>query len=136
SAYLKATFLEVTPNSKPYLHAASVMVSNYMIALMESAGQMAALGGLDKNEVQKALFPLMQKSVSNISRSDDLPEALSGPIARGDTVTVADHLELLKQDKQLSVLYKRLGDVLIQLLKKEGSLSDEKIRALTDILRD
>jgi predicted short-subunit dehydrogenase-like oxidoreductase (DUF2520 family) len=126
--------LPITPDAKPYLHAAGVMASNYVIALMEAASEIAAMGGLDKKEAQRALLPLMQKSVTNIADSDHLLGALSGPIARGDTSTVANHLKLLEQNPRLSSLYKKLGEGLTQLLKKNDGFSEQKLEEITEIL--
>jgi predicted short-subunit dehydrogenase-like oxidoreductase (DUF2520 family) len=131
---LDCTPMEIEPQAKPYLHAAGVAASNYLVALMEVAGQIAAAGGLDKAESRRALMPLVQKSVANVAKSDTLPDALSGPIARGDASIVADHLKLLEQHPQLSLLYGKLGEVLVQLLEREGGLSDQKIEELSAIL--
>jgi predicted short-subunit dehydrogenase-like oxidoreductase (DUF2520 family) len=136
AAQLGGKPLQITPGAKPYLHAAGVMASNYLNALLASACQIAELGGLDKNMAQQALLPLMQKSLANILESDHLPNALSGPIVRGDTSTVADHLKLLEQNPQLSSLYKKLGAVLIQLLEDDGRNSHLKMREMTDILNE
>lgn len=136
SNILGANFLEVAPDAKPYLHVASVMASNYVISLMKAAGEAAALGGLDKRKAQQALIPLMQKSLVNMSKSDNLREALSGPIARGDAATVADHIKLLKQNKQISALYKQLGEVLVQLLEEEARLTENKIKEISNILNE
>lgn len=133
---LGASVLEVSPHAKPYLHAAGVIASNYMISLVEAAGQAAALGGLGKKDAQKALVPLMQKSLANISESDCLTEALSGPVARGDTTTVDDHIKLLKQNEQLASLYKQLGSVLVQLLNEKNELTDEKITEISKVLSE
>lgn len=125
---------KITPDAKPYLHAAGVMASNNLVALLESATQIAEMGGLDKDEARRALLPLVQKSVTNISNSEKLPDALSGPVARGDSTTIAEHLKLLGQNEQLSILYKKLGEVLVRLLNEEGKLGAEKIRELTEVL--
>ncbi len=126
--------MEIEPHAKPWLHAAGVMASNYLVSLIEAAGEIAAAGGLDKAESQRALMPLVQKSVANIAKSDHLPDALSGPVARGDVSTVAGHLKLLEQHPQLASLYSKLGEVLIQLLEKEEQLSDQKIEELHDLI--
>jgi predicted short-subunit dehydrogenase-like oxidoreductase (DUF2520 family) len=133
---LGAKSLQITPDAKPYLHAAGVMASNYLIALLASACQIAELGGVDKNVAQRALLPLMQKSLANISESDHLLNAVSGPVIRGDTSTIADHLKLLEQNPQLSSLYKKLGAVLIQLLDDDVRNSIQKMKEMADILSE
>lgn len=134
--YLGSNVIEISTKEKRYLHAASVMASNYVIALMESAGQIAAEGGLNKEKAQKALLPLMQKSVANISKNEHLADALSGPVARGDSSTIAEHVNLPEQNKRLSALYKSLGAVLVQMMEEEGEISAEKIKEMNELLSD
>jgi predicted short-subunit dehydrogenase-like oxidoreductase (DUF2520 family) len=127
--------MAITQEAKPYLHAAGVMASNYVAALLESAVQIAEMGGLDKEETQKALKPLMQKSMMNIVENENLSDALSGPIARGDVATVTGHLKILEQDSQLSILYKKLGVVLVHLLKESGDIHHSGITDFLEILK-
>ena len=134
AAELGCTPMEIAPEAKPYLHAAAVMASNYLVALLESAGQMAEMGGIDGKEARGALMPLVQKNVSNIARSDKLLDALSGPISRGDSDTVADHLKLLESNPPLATLYRKLGQVLIQSIRENGRLPKQKINELFEIL--
>jgi predicted short-subunit dehydrogenase-like oxidoreductase (DUF2520 family) len=135
AAELGAHSMKISPEAKPYLHAAGVMASNYIVALLESAAQIAEMSGLNKEDAQKALKPLMQKSVMNMVENESLPDALSGPIARGDVSTAADHLKVLEQNPQLSLLYKKLGVVLVQLLEKNDGISDSDINDLLEILK-
>lgn len=129
---LNCNILEIDPSAKPYLHAAAVMASNYMVALMESAGQIARMGGINKEKALRALMPLAQKSMENISAGDNPRDALSGPIARGDVATVKAQLELLNQNPDLEILYKQLGKRLVEL--KKSSTDDEHLNAIAQIL--
>lgn len=134
AAELHCNVLEIDPSAKPYLHAAAVMASNYMVALMESAGQIARMGGINKEEALRALMPLAQKSMENISGSTNLADALSGPIARGDAATVQVQLELLKQNPDLEILYKQLGKRLVEIKKSSENGSDEQLESIVQIL--
>ncbi len=131
---LGASPLEVEPEAKPYLHAAAVMASNYMVALMEAASQTAELGGISKKEALQALLPLAKKSMANISRSSSLDEALSGPIARGDASTVQNQLEKLQNNPDLQQLYRQLGKVLLKLKQEAGENQESDIVELAKIL--
>ncbi len=127
---LGSRVIEIEPAAKPYLHAAAVTASNYLVALIESAGQIAGMGGLDKDEALRALMPLVEKSVENIRESDTLSAALSGPAARGDTSTISDHIELLEQNPRLAGLYKQMGNTLVALSESAGTISAEQSREM------
>ena len=126
----------ISKQAKPYLHAAAVMASNYVAALVESAGQIAELGGIDKKEAQRALIPLLLQSAENITESDNLTNALSGPILRGDAETVEHHLQLLEQNSRLLKLYKHLGKKLIESMNSDQKTITDKHEDIRKLLAD
>ena len=76
-------------------HAAAVMASGYVVALAaQAAGLLEALGW-SREEALAALLPLMRGAVDALEESG-LPDGLSGPLRRGDTGTIARHLEALR----------------------------------------
>lgn len=132
---LGANPLHVTPKAKSYLHAAAVVASNYLITLMQLAGDIAEMGGIDHQDARKALQPLVRTTVENAT-AEDLSGVLSGPIARGDLNTIQKHLGLLEQNEHLGSLYKVLGLETVELAGQKGSLSDEEIEELRTLLKD
>ena len=62
-------------------HAAAVLASNYVVALMSAARQAWELSGLPGEAAREALGPLLLGSAENAAR---LPaeQALTGPVAR------------------------------------------------------
>lgn len=105
---LGANALKVKKEAKPYLHAAAVVASNYVVTLMKIAEEIAEIGGIDKDKIVSALIPLMQSSLNNLE-AKGVENALTGPIARGDVHTVKTHLEILENHSHLLELYKVLG---------------------------
>lgn len=127
--------IQITAAAKPYLHAAAVMSSNYLVTLLHLSGKIAELGGIDKDATMEALLPLARTSLQNIE-SKSLPDALTGPIKRGDTETVRLHLTLLKSDEELLDSYKKLGLQTLQLAKQSRKLSDSKRLELYRLLKE
>src|SRR5690554_5624513 len=82
-----ANLLEVQKEAKPYLHAAAVVASNYVVTLMKIAEEIAEIGGIDKENIVSALIPLMRSSINNLEEKG-VQNSLTGPIARGDVQTV------------------------------------------------
>ena len=92
-------------------HAAAVFASNFIVALAGISMDLLADCGFD--EAQQHLFlPLMQASVENIVKTGPVG-ALTGPIERGDSVTISKHLADLTGEKQeiYSLLSKKIVDI-------------------------
>ncbi len=127
---LGAQTVEIEKNSKPFLHAAGVMASNYLLTLLNIATEIAEIGGIEKNQAQKMLVPLSRKTLENAGAGKEISEALSGPAARGDSETVEKHIHLLSQNPELQKLYKKLGVQTLKLAEQKGTLSNEQKSAL------
>lgn len=130
---LEARTLEITAGGKRYLHAAAVMASNYLIALLHLSEQVAGLGGMDARQARRALLPLVRQSLEHAERGA-LSGALSGPVARGDSGTIQGHLELLEPDADLLLLYQKLGLQALKLAKQKGTLTPGQISELETLL--
>jgi predicted short-subunit dehydrogenase-like oxidoreductase (DUF2520 family) len=92
----------------PAYHAACAFASNYVVAVLDAA--VAALGraGLGEQDALAALIPLAQGALANVAERG-LAGGLTGPIRRGDELTVARHLEALSGDRELVALYEALA---------------------------
>jgi len=75
-------------------HASAVIASNYLVALLDAAAGLWEHLGLTKAEGLEALLPLVRGTVENLG-TVGLPDALTGPIARGDVGTIERHLDAL-----------------------------------------
>lgn len=95
---------------KPLYHAAAVMASGHVTALVALAMEMLVQCGLDKKTVRRVLFPLLESTVANLAVSEPAT-ALTGTFARGDLVTVKRHLQALSKKGLGEALaaYKLLG---------------------------
>lgn len=126
--------IDIPAEGKPYLHAAAVFASNYLVTLLETSGKVAALGGIGKNEALKAMLPLIFKTMENVEKADP-PRALSGPIKRGDVETVRQHLKLLQREPELYLLYKKLGLQTLEMMSESRIASEMKYRQLYNLLK-
>ena len=80
------------------------------------------------------LFPLVKGTLSNIEKIG-IPEGLTGPIARGDVETVADHLAGMEEKTpELIPLYKTFGRHTIKIALAKGTLSKEIAEKLEALL--
>lgn len=120
-------FFEIEAKQKTQYHAAAVILSNYLVALVDfGLSQLEAIG-IDKALAFKAMRPLIQDTLSNIEKYGT-HQALTGPIARGDIETVKKHLNSL--DDKHDWLYKALGTYTLEL----ADLDEERLAIFREIL--
>lgn len=126
--------MEITPGAKILYHAAAVAASNYLVTVMHLALELDRAAGMPPDVSFRALLPLIKGTLGNIG-AKGIPEALTGPIARGDVETVAAHLETIKERvPSLLTLYRTLGLCTVDLAKAKGTLGKEAAQRLTALL--
>lgn len=121
--------LEVPPAARPSYHAAAVIASNYLVALLGLAVRQLEPLGLDTAAAVRALLPLVRGTLDNVETLG-LSDALTGPIARGDADTVRLHLARLSPEDRH--LYCALGREALRTAVGAGLSGDraEQIAAL------
>lgn len=125
----------IQSQAKPLYHTACVFACNYLNSLMEMSLSTAEAAGLERAEFWNALQPIVKATLSNMSQQGTA-KALSGPIARGDTQTISTHLqELDKVSEDLRSDYANLGLRALELAIKNGELSNDKIKKITELLK-
>jgi predicted short-subunit dehydrogenase-like oxidoreductase (DUF2520 family) len=88
-------------------HAAASIASNLLVALEESAAGLLDRIGIE--DARELLAPLVLRTATNWAEHG--PDALTGPIARGDEATVERHLATLRETApELLPLYELLTD--------------------------
>lgn len=125
----------ITSEGKAIYHAASVVACNYLSTLMDTAIELMAQASVDKGVAWSALKPLVYGTLSNIDKLG--PEAaLTGPIVRGDQVTVEKHMHALasSSDEQRR-LYAALGLKTVELAKRKGSIDDGAANEIIEKLK-
>jgi len=105
-------------------HAGAVAVSNYFVALVDYGLKFYQALGADKKEALKAVLPLIRGTLDNIETLG-IPDALTGPIMRGDIETVQGHLSAMEnRAPQLTGLYKELARQTISVAREKGSITE------------
>lgn len=88
----------IASKSKPLYHAAAVMSSGHLIALLDLAGEMLGRCGLSRTRSQEVLMPLVLSTVENLQNSNPA-KALTGTFARGDIATLKAHLQSMSSEE-------------------------------------
>jgi predicted short-subunit dehydrogenase-like oxidoreductase (DUF2520 family) len=119
---------------KAIYHASAVIASNYLVTLLDVAAGLWESLGLSREEGLKALLPLVRGTIENLE-SIGLPNALTGPIARGDVGTVERHLCALREvAPDVLPVYKELARRAIPIAREKGGLGREAADRLRTIL--
>ncbi|HEV2993145.1 MAG TPA: DUF2520 domain-containing protein [Acidimicrobiia bacterium] len=98
--------------ARPAYHAAAVVASNHLVALLGQVERLAASAGVPFD----AFAPLVRASVDHAFAVGPAA-ALTGPVARGDVATVARHLDALDADEQRT--YRALADAARRLAGRD-----------------
>ena len=121
----------VQESQRPMYHAALAHGANHLVTLTAQALQ--ALGAAGVESPARVLGPLMAAALDNALRSGD--GALTGPVARGDAGTVAEHLrELQRLTPDVRQTYLALARATAERALASGRLKPHAAEPLLDIL--
>jgi len=132
---LKGEAIELKAEDKVIYHAAAVMACNYLVTLVKLADDLWQTFGIPREQATKALLPLIRGTLNNIN-TVNIPQALTGPIARGDTGTVQKHLIALKKEApDVLSTYCELGLQTIPIALAKGKIDATKATELRNLLK-
>lgn len=130
-AALDGRMLRIASGQKALYHSALVFASNYGVTLYAIAQRLLIASGAQPEMAAQTLNTLLSGMVQNIV-SQGIPDALTGPLVRGDVSTIEGHLVALGiEDVDLRELYVRLAEQTLSLVGARGS----DTKAVETILR-
>lgn len=130
-----ARLFEIEPGNKVLYHAGSVMVCNYLTALLEAGLGCYEAAGIKLDTAYKLMEPLVRETVDNIFRVGTV-RSLTGPIARGDDAVVARQLDALsRQNRDLGAVYRELGRVALALARSKGEAEPRNLNRIARVLK-
>lgn len=122
--------LRIPPGGRALYHAAAVLASNYLIALLSVAEGVMARGGIPAEQGRDALANLASSALTAV-RDTGPVDALTGPVVRGDVETVRAHLARLSAAER--DVYCALGREALGLARQRG-LDEGAAAALQTLL--
>jgi predicted short-subunit dehydrogenase-like oxidoreductase (DUF2520 family) len=87
---------EIDDSARAAYHAAASIASNFVVTLAWMAERVAATAGIEPHDTRRMLAPLVRQTVDNWS-SLGPQAALTGPVARGDELTVQRQRKAIEQ---------------------------------------
>ncbi|MBS1122914.1 MAG: hypothetical protein H6Q90_5142 [Deltaproteobacteria bacterium] len=95
-------------------HAAAALASNYVVAAIDAAAAVLASAGVAPDVAAKALVPLAEGALRNVT-AHGTTGGLTGPVRRGDAVTIQRHLDALRGRPELAEIYRALARRAIEI---------------------
>lgn len=125
---------EIDPGFKTVYHAASVIVCNYLTALLETGLRCYEKSGFERETALRMMEPLVRETLDNVFKLGTV-QALTGPIARGDHAVVAHQVAALAAwDKRTAAIYQQLGAVALELARAQGKADGNALAAIERLL--
>lgn len=136
AADLGGEWVRLTAGDKVLYHAAAVIACNYLVTLVKLATDLWQDFGASPQQATKALLPLLRGTLNNIENVG-IPDCLTGPIARGDSGTVAKHIAALEQSAPgILTTYRELGLQTIPVALAKGRLDEHAAKEMVRLLSE
>lgn len=130
---LGAEPVRVPESARMLYHTALAHGANHLITLINDAAQVLHASGVE--QPRRLLAPLLSAALDNALRHGD--RALTGPVARGDAGTVAEHLRVLDESApEITPSYRAMSARTAARAVADGQLPPQVEAELTTILND
>ncbi len=124
-----------TIKKKELYHISAVAASNYLATAIALARDFADAAGIDEREFLPAIIrTTVNNSLESVLLKKDFP--LTGPIARGDILTVENHLSALKNDPPLRKEYVMFGLATAEAAFKNGIIEADVYTSFKNIFHN
>ncbi|MCI0866419.1 MAG: DUF2520 domain-containing protein [Chloroflexi bacterium] len=125
--------VSIADADRPLYHAAAVLACGHLVALLHGAVDLWQSMGFTAEEAVEALYPLTRATLDNI-KNEGLAAAATGPVVRGDAVTVRSHLEALFQRlPELVPVYGTLARASLPLAVRKG-IGPDQVTAIEELV--
>jgi predicted short-subunit dehydrogenase-like oxidoreductase (DUF2520 family) len=125
--------LILKPEDKALYHAACSTASNLFVVLLEMAVSLLKQINLQEEKALQILLPLVKGTLHNVKKFN-IRTSLTGPVIRGDKESIQKHIEALRNFPPYYETYIRLAAQALEMAKREGKVSPQKIKALKNVL--
>ncbi|MGA9120219.1 MAG: DUF2520 domain-containing protein [Bacteroidota bacterium] len=128
--------VDIPPQLREFYHAACVVASNHLTALLGVLDEMHSVLRVKRPGFLALFRPIVETTMRNVADTSPT-RALSGPVARGGTATIARHLESIRMFSPVLLPYyaaMTLATVRVALAK--GSIDKrkaEEFRGLVEV---
>ena len=129
--------IRLSPGDRAIYHASAVLACGFLSALVKAAADLWQQMGVSQEKALPIILPLVQGTVAGLT-SGGIDAAVTGPVVRGDAVTLRAHLEALEARlPRLIPLYCALAAEALALAgARVGPENLDEMRGLIDSYAD
>ena len=127
---LNLNILSLNSHQKIKYHLSAVLVSNYLVSLINLGIEQLVSIGIDEDHAEKALLPLIQDTIHNV-QSVGHKNALTGPVVRGDVQTIKNHMSQL--DSKTRLIYQELGAYTVSLTQHDENMRQQLLKLFKEV---
>jgi len=132
---LEGELFIISTEMKELYHAAACLASNYFVSLIDMALRCFKVMDVPEEKALSGLMPLVSGTLSNIARLGPA-KALTGPIARGDLITLSTHIDKMEAlTPELVPLYKQIGLYTAGLAVRKGTIDKSIEKEMKTLLQ-
>ena len=132
---LDGNFQEISTAQKSAYHLCATLACNSMNAILDGALQCSDLAGIQREEMQRALGPLMQTNLQKMLSASPIT-TLTGPVSRGDVDTVRSHLDVLLCLDEVRNLYAPICKYLATMAQIDGRIDAQSAHTIRHLFSD
>ncbi len=115
--------------AKVSYHLAAMFASVFPYILLLQAKELAEKSGIAPSDASKIFGPIFRRAVRHLEESDP-GQGLTGPVSRGDALTVRQHLDTLAGDPERAELYRSLTRLSLRYARLDPGARESLEQAL------
>jgi predicted short-subunit dehydrogenase-like oxidoreductase (DUF2520 family) len=116
----------ISRKNKAAYHAWGGFLSPLLVALLIAGEQVARAAGLSAGDARRKMQPIVRQTLANYAKLGPAG-AFTGPIGRGDTATVRQHLRVLKKVPDAREVYVALARLALRHLPARNRKELERL---------
>ena len=133
---LEGRFFYIDGKDKMLYHAAAVIISNYTITLADISKRLLQNLSVPPELGMQGMLTLLKGTVANLE-AFGTPQALTGPIARGDANVVSEHLKQLSSSMpQLVNMYQEMALQTLEVALAKETITAQQADMLQSVIRE
>jgi len=125
----------IDPRLRALYHAACVVASNHLTTMLSVVEQMFNELGTKEQKFFRVFKPIIAATLANVERTSPA-RALSGPVARGGTETVAQHIHAIRRSApELLPYFLAVSEETVRLAATKGTLGKAQQKDMLDLIQ-
>jgi len=131
---IRGTWLPVASIDRGLYHASVSIISNITKAVAWKAQKWQRTAGLPEETAKAVTHQLLQSTMVDLFRSG-ARQSITGPVVRGDTSTIAAHIDAIRATHPEDVeVYRVLARTVLDLAQERGDLDENTMRQFEYLL--